>query len=508
VQEYVDGKSLAQLVQEGRHFSEPEALRLALKLCDLLQYLHSLSPPIVHRDLKPGNIILSAEDRLFLMDFGAVKDSMLTDYAKSLGTLTVVGTYGYMPIEQIEGRAQPQSDLYALGMTLIHLLSHKEPIDIEKKGLELDFRPHVNISDNFAGVIKKLIAPDWQQRYQSAADVKADIERLERKRPIKRKAGRVKRALLVMATICVVFGLAGYIAFQMRSSQLPPAPPPPAAETDDVPALNENAPINAMQSAEESHTAAADSDSDTPAPLEFDDMPLNQVVPETEQAGHESITRPVLEGRLLFAGRPITDITTIKPTFWFRNEDTGKAQEARVTYENGRFLIYGLPPGNFGVSINIDSNAQNPWSYPGDFRSWQPFTVTEGSNPEMEVSLLQLIHMTAPQDNNVEMEQWGAECMQKITWQSPVTFRWESVGEDVDYEYRITRMACDNNYNSAGTVVEETTMSTELTIPLAPSLENECYGFHLYAYQNDQRIGMLMTHGSSGYGWDYRFRVR
>ncbi len=721
VQAYVAGKSLAQLVQEGRHFTEAEAVRLALKVCDLLNYLHSLSPPIVHRDIKPGNILLDAEDRLSLIDFGAVKDTLLSSSSQSSGAPTVVGTYGYMPLEQIEGRALPQSDLYALGMTLVYILSHKEPTDIEKSGLELDFEHHVNISADFAAIIRKLIAPDWQRRYQSAVEVKADLERLEQKRPVRWKTASLqhrppaKRRLAILATGIMILGVMGYLFFQTNSSQLPPSPPP-AAPIDDAPALNENAPINAMKSVE------GHGNSDSAAPSEFDDtmlytargrvlfagqpitdlttvMPefsllnqstrqhetpeieydetghfalkglfvgdfsmsvdldanqqnpikypgdfmkwgiefnvptvgeivvdLGQVmhmtspednaqrmtggvsdedcsaptqlsgpvrfawdslgdnvtynylvgtvdcvehlysagsivnayttdtevtlelppsppnqkysfhitaekggqrigrlfrhnkgvsngnydfqVVEAEQEAPETVTRPAVEGRLLFADRPITDITSIAPTFWFRNEDTGKEQSAKAKYEQGKFSIYGLPPGNFGVSVNLDANSQNPWSYPGDYRAWKPFTVQEGWNPELEVSLLQIIRLTAPQDNNAVMEKWGVECMQKITHKSPVTFRWESVGGYVMYEYRITRMDCANNYNSAGTVAEDTVTSTELTVNLPPSLDNECYGLHLYARRNDQRIGMLITHGTNGYGWDYRFRVQ
>jgi hypothetical protein len=98
--------------------------------------------------------------------------------------------------------------------------------------------------------------------------------------------------------------------------------------------------------------------------------------------------------------------------------------------------------------------------------------------------------------------------MQKITFPNPVTFQWESLDNDVTYDYQITRMDCANNYNSAGTVADGSVAETQLSVALPPSLDNECYGFHLYARQNDQRIGMLMTHGPNGYGWDYRFRVR
>jgi len=104
--------------------------------------------------------------------------------------------------------------------------------------------------------------------------------------------------------------------------------------------------------------------------------------------------------------------------------------------------------------------------------------------------------------------------MEKITFHSPIIFRWESLGENVDYEYHITRMNCLDNYNSAGTVIDGTVTLPEITVDLPPNLNDECYGFHLYALQDDghigigSRIGMLMTHGENGYGWDYRFRVQ
>ncbi len=120
----------------------------------------------------------------------------------------------------------------------------------------------------------------------------------------------------------------------------------------------------------------------------------------------------------------------------------------------------------------------------------------------------QIMHLTSPQDNGSVMELWDAECMQKISFSSPVTFRWDSFGKNVYYDYQITRMVCLNNYNSAGTVAGNTITDTEVTIDLPPSRDNECYGFHLYARKEGQQIGMLMTHGASGYGWDYRFRVK
>ncbi|MCI0528181.1 MAG: hypothetical protein L0Y56_12150, partial [Nitrospira sp.] len=94
------------------------------------------------------------------------------------GGSTIVGTYGYMPLEQFEGRAMPASDIYALGASLIYLLSHKEPGQIEKKELRLDFYPHVNVSEGFARILERMLEPAWERRYQSASHLKEELEGL------------------------------------------------------------------------------------------------------------------------------------------------------------------------------------------------------------------------------------------------------------------------------------------------------------------------------------------
>lgn len=164
IQEWIDGQDLAAMIQSGKRFSEAEAREIAKKIAGILKYLHSLSPPVIHRDLKPGNIMLRKQDQqVFLIDFGAVRGPNQT-----ANGLTMTGTAGFMPLEQIEGKAVPASDLYALGMSLIQILSHQEPSALPKKGLKPNFRPHVNISERFAEIIERLIEPDVSKRYPSA----------------------------------------------------------------------------------------------------------------------------------------------------------------------------------------------------------------------------------------------------------------------------------------------------------------------------------------------------
>jgi serine/threonine protein kinase len=199
VQEWSAGKSLKERVEAGKRFSEREALEVGRQIARLLEYLHGLSPPLIHRDIKPSNVILSPERRVHLIDFAAVRDIVLSDQEPHGGGPTVVGTYGYMPFEQFSGRALPASDIYALGATLIHLLSGKEPAQLEKEKLRLEFRSAVRVSGSFADVLQKMVEPDWKKRYRSATELR------ERSR-------RWPRASLPPAAGCWRLALAGSLS--------------------------------------------------------------------------------------------------------------------------------------------------------------------------------------------------------------------------------------------------------------------------------------------------------
>jgi hypothetical protein len=168
VQEYVGGETLESLVRGGRHFTEDEARAICRDVTEILGYLHDRSPPLVHRDVKPSNVIVSADGAVHLVDFGSVRNVRDGD---GVDGRTIVGTYGYMPMEQYEARAVPQSDYYALGMTLVFLLSHRDPTQITRTGMALDFRPLVNVSDRFASLIEWMIAPAPEDRPSSAARI-------------------------------------------------------------------------------------------------------------------------------------------------------------------------------------------------------------------------------------------------------------------------------------------------------------------------------------------------
>ncbi len=178
VQEYIPGKNLQQWLEDGRRFTEAEVLDLALQMCEILSYLHGFSPPVIHRDIKPGNVILNEHQRLFLIDFGAVKQTL----ANQSQSVTLIGTFGYMPLEQMEGKSQPASDLYSLGATLVYLLSGRTPAELERKNLKLDFRPHTQLSNKFNQILDTLLEPDLSKRYSNVAELQADLLKLKQKK--------------------------------------------------------------------------------------------------------------------------------------------------------------------------------------------------------------------------------------------------------------------------------------------------------------------------------------
>ncbi|AFZ21436.1 serine/threonine protein kinase [Allocoleopsis franciscana] len=173
VQDYIPGISIKEKLNQGKHFTEDEIVYIiAVDVLAILEFLHQLNPAVLHRDIKPSNLIWGEDDRIYLVDFGAVQDRV----AREGATFTVVGTYGYAPMEQFSGRAVPASDLYALGVTLIHLLTGIAPIDLPQRNLRICFEEQVTLSPRVVNWLKTLTEPAPEQRFKSAAQALSALE--------------------------------------------------------------------------------------------------------------------------------------------------------------------------------------------------------------------------------------------------------------------------------------------------------------------------------------------
>jgi serine/threonine-protein kinase len=174
VQEYIRGCTLNRELKRTGCFSETAVKQFLREFLPLLTYVHSNR--VIHRDIKPPNIIRCRDDgRLVLIDFGAVKEQLTqVDGPTAKPTSTqFVGTVGFAPPEQLASRPVYASDLYAVGVTCLYLLSGKSPLefDYEFATGEVRWQEHITVSEHFGNVLSKMLRIAPHERYQSAADV-------------------------------------------------------------------------------------------------------------------------------------------------------------------------------------------------------------------------------------------------------------------------------------------------------------------------------------------------
>jgi serine/threonine protein kinase len=178
VQDYIPGESLQTLLDREQRWSESEICRISQEVLQILEYLHGLYPPVLHRDIKPSNLILDQAKQIWLVDFGAVQDQA----AVTGISFTVVGTVGYAPLEQFWGRAVAASDLYALGATLIHLLTGVAPADLPQRDLRLQFSDRTTADSTFVGWLERLTEPALEHRFTTAHEARQALEERKRSR--------------------------------------------------------------------------------------------------------------------------------------------------------------------------------------------------------------------------------------------------------------------------------------------------------------------------------------
>ncbi len=183
-QEMIEGVVLSQEITPGKKLSESFTFWLLEEVLQTLEFVHQQN--VIHRDIKPSNLIKRASDgKIVLIDFGAVKETSIhtiSHQGYTSFTLTI-GSPGYMPDEQANGRPKFASDIYATGMMCIHALTGVTPSQMpeDQKTGEIIWRDLVpNINSEFADFLDKMTRPHFSQRFQNGTEALAALQYLQK----------------------------------------------------------------------------------------------------------------------------------------------------------------------------------------------------------------------------------------------------------------------------------------------------------------------------------------
>ena len=208
--EFIEGKTLKELQEQGRPFPLEETIEIVLKICDALEHAHEKS--IIHRDLKPSNIMLDINNHVKVVDFGIAKKM---DEEKYTRTGQVVGSIQYMPPEQMNGSIHDideRSDVYTIGTILYELIMKTPPFPLPKIKDEMPKR--------LKSICLKCLHETKEGRYQNVASLKKDLQQFS-KTFQETKAQKTYLWLKRIAVVIVIACLGGYSYFlQQGNDQL------------------------------------------------------------------------------------------------------------------------------------------------------------------------------------------------------------------------------------------------------------------------------------------------
>ena len=216
IMDYIEGESLDKILLEYGAQPEDMVLNWAMQLCDALGYLHSQKPPIIYRDMKPANVMLKPEGNLKVIDFGIAREYK----EQNLADTTVLGTKGYAPPEQHGSRqTDARSDIYALGMTMHHLLTGVDP-----RPADYVYAPvrqwNPELSEGIEEIINKCTALDPEDRYQNCDELMYDLQHPDQiGQGIKRKKKNRLIAFVTTTVLSVAFFITGFVSQILQTAE-------------------------------------------------------------------------------------------------------------------------------------------------------------------------------------------------------------------------------------------------------------------------------------------------
>ncbi len=180
VQEFIDGHDLSEEINPNRRWTEEQVIAFLKGVLIVLQFVHEQN--VIHRDIKPSNLIRRRRDgKIFLIDFGVVKEIQLPTTQNNTYSTISVGTPGYVPNEQLGGKPRVSSDIYALGITAIQALTRLYPEQIAENAQtgEILWRQNAQVSDRLANILDLMVKSHFRDRYQSVEEVLNDLQNIQ-----------------------------------------------------------------------------------------------------------------------------------------------------------------------------------------------------------------------------------------------------------------------------------------------------------------------------------------
>ncbi len=221
VQEFIDGENMEEEMERRGKFSQAEALEVLREVLEILTFVHENGS--IHRDIKPSNIMRDRQGRIYLLDFGAVKQVTSAQGAVAKRS-TGIYSMGFAPPEQMSGGVvYPATDLYALGVTCITLLTGKQPMELfDAYSNTWNWRAYAQVDDWLEAVLNQMLQPTPSARFQSAEEainaLGGQFSRGQASRPPAASPSRSRR-----------------VPPGQPPSSLPPPPPPPSPSSSPPP---------------------------------------------------------------------------------------------------------------------------------------------------------------------------------------------------------------------------------------------------------------------------------
>ena len=207
VMDYIEGETLEEKIKREKKLPWESVIDLSVKLCDVLSYLHNQNPPIIYRDMKPGNVMITKNGDIKLIDFGIAREFK----EENTGDTVCLGTKGYAAPEQFGGSGQSdrRTDIYCLGVTMYHLVTGKNPGEPPYKLYPIRHFDK-SLSPGLESIIIKCTQPDPDDRYETAEELKNALLNYEKEdeayKNIKRKVLKLYKTAMILSAVFFFLG--------------------------------------------------------------------------------------------------------------------------------------------------------------------------------------------------------------------------------------------------------------------------------------------------------------